>query len=53
MHDGELAGEDNLDGLCLQAIPSNSKGGDSSVRNTVVREQDHMEKEATVYSALF
>ena len=31
MHDGELAGDETLGGLCLQAIPSNSSKGDSSV----------------------
>ena len=25
MHDGELASDDSLEGLCLQAIPSNSR----------------------------
>ena len=66
MHDGELASDDDLGGLCLQAIPSNSKGDVSSnqigggrvsawsrTANTVVRDRDHMIAEAQTYASKF
>ena len=34
MHDGDLACEDRLEGLCLQAIPSSNKSDGSAVNPT-------------------
>ena len=53
MHDGELAGGENLGGLCLQAIPCNSKGEVQQVSTEVNRKQEDMELEAQEYSNLF
>ena len=65
MHDGELVGDEQPGGLCLQAIPS-GKGGDGQANNRgassmnrismserVQRESSHMKAEADIYSTLF
>ena len=53
MHDGELAGTDSLGGLCLQAIPCNSRGEVQASNSNVNREKGEMEEEARQYMDLF
>ena len=62
MHDGELAGDDNLGGLCLQAIPSSGAvaeegqegGGVNRLsQGSVRRDRSQLHQEAEGYLQLF